>query len=83
MDDILIASESVDEGLEKLGRVFGVLKEEGLTLNLKKCRFLFETVEYLGMEIDCNGVRPGEAKIDAVRNRNRNGQRMFMRCVSF
>ncbi|KAK9751729.1 Reverse transcriptase (RNA-dependent DNA polymerase) [Popillia japonica] len=68
MDDILIASDSVDEGLEKLGGVFGVLKEEGLTLNLKKCRFLFETVEYLGMEIDCNGVRPGEAKINVVRN---------------
>lgn len=67
MDDILIASETVEEGLEKLDCVFRVLRQEGLTLNPRKCRFLFESVEYLGIEIDRDGVRPGRAKIDAVK----------------
>ncbi|KAK9712744.1 hypothetical protein QE152_g24736 [Popillia japonica] len=42
--------------------------KEGLTLNLKKCHFLQENVEYLGFELDAKGVRPGERKTEAVKN---------------
>ncbi|KAK9703421.1 Reverse transcriptase (RNA-dependent DNA polymerase) [Popillia japonica] len=68
MDDLLIPSVSVEDGLNKLKIVLDLLQKEGLTLNLKKCHFLQENVEYLGFEVDAKGVRPGERKTEAVKN---------------
>lgn len=68
LDDILIWSTTVDEHLEKLGIILNLLEEEGLTLNLAKCKFLSTSVSYLGYEITQEGVRPGEEKINSVKN---------------
>ncbi|XP_001810078.1 retrovirus-related Pol polyprotein from transposon 297 [Tribolium castaneum] len=66
MDDILIPSKTVGEGLEKLTLVLQTIRDLGLTLKLSKCRFLFTKLEYLGYEIDANGVRPGSRKVNAI-----------------
>lgn len=66
MDDIVIGSKSIPEGMEKLQQVLDLLKEANLTLNLKKCHFLKISIEYLGFEISGEGVRPGIRKTEAV-----------------
>ena len=40
LDDIIIFSETLDEHLDKLKKVFGRLREYNLKLKLKKCQFL-------------------------------------------
>lgn len=66
MDDIVLGSKSIGEGLEKLDQVLDLLQEANLTLNLKKCHFFKRNIEYLGFEISGEGVRPGSRKTEAV-----------------
>lgn len=65
-DDILIHARSWKELLEKLETVLQLLKDAGLTLNLKKCRFGMESVNYLGFEIGKGGLSPGKKTVSAI-----------------
>lgn len=68
LDDVIIPSRTVEEGIERLKRVLETFRAHGLTLKLEKCTFFKETIEYLGREISEEGVRPGQRKTDAVRD---------------
>lgn len=68
LDDIIIPSKSVGDGLEKLKLVLQSLREAGLTIKLEKCRFFMQKLEYLGFEISKNGIEPGRRKILAVEH---------------
>jgi hypothetical protein len=48
-DDILIYSKSLDEHIEYLCVVFGVLREARLFANLEKCIFCTDRVAFLAM----------------------------------
>ncbi|XP_033228956.1 uncharacterized protein LOC117180569 [Belonocnema kinseyi] len=66
MDDILIATETIEEGFKQLEIVLKALPANNLTLNLSKCKFFQSRIDYLGREISSEGVRPGKRKIDAI-----------------
>ncbi|XP_046972455.1 uncharacterized protein LOC124539202 [Vanessa cardui] len=68
MDDILIPSKDIEEGLKRLEEVLVLLKRGGLTLKLSKCHFFLETIDFLGYEVKSDGIRPGLRKIEAVAN---------------
>lgn len=67
LDDIVIPSKTVQDNMLQLEKIFKILQTEGLTLNCKKCFFLYSHINYLGFEIDKNGLKPGGAKIEAIR----------------
>lgn len=66
LDDIIIPSKSVEDGLIKLRLVLKSLQEAGLTIKLEKCRFFTKKIEYLGFEVSRAGIKPGKRKILAV-----------------
>lgn len=66
LDDLLSPAATVTEGLKKLRKIFGSLREAGLTLNLNKCSFFATSLDYLGFELSETGLRPGTKKIEAV-----------------
>ncbi|KAL5515638.1 hypothetical protein EMCRGX_G000833 [Ephydatia muelleri] len=66
-DDILVTGKEIDEHLKNLERVFGRLKEFGLRLRLTKCKFLKESVEYLGHVISRNGICTSPKKIEVIQ----------------
>jgi len=68
VDDFLIATESVEEHLKILSRVFELLVENKLELRIDKCKFLTTEIEYLGYIIKENTVKPLNSGISAVRN---------------
>lgn len=68
MDDLLIPSVTIEEGLKKLEVILGLLCDAGLTLKLSKCSFFDRTIEYLGYEVSAEGIKPSERKIIAVRD---------------
>lgn len=68
LDDIIIPSKRVEEGLERLKLVFQSLKEAGLTVRIEKCRFFMRRIDYLGFVISERGIEPGKVKILAVKN---------------
>ncbi|CAG9136407.1 unnamed protein product [Plutella xylostella] len=66
IDDVLIPSMTVQEGLETLSEVLEILTKAGFSINLKNCTFLSTEVEYLGRLISQGQVRPSPRKIEAL-----------------
>jgi len=68
MDDVLIPSRTVEDGLYNLETVLETFVNANLTLNLKKCNFLCTEIEYLGFQISEGSIAPSKRKIEAVMN---------------
>lgn len=66
IDDVLIMSNSIEEGLKVLREVLKTLSAAGFSVNLKKCTFLDTEVEYLGRLIGHGQVRPSPSKTDVL-----------------
>jgi hypothetical protein len=66
LDDILIPSATVGEGLEFLQLILKALKVAGFSLNISKCKFLQSSVKYLGREISSDRIRPDADKVRAL-----------------
>ena len=66
LDDILIASSTLEEHLIDLERVFTILNQNGLVVNRKKCVLGKAKVEFLGHEVDAQGIRPLKEKVEAI-----------------
>lgn len=67
MDDILLATGTWEEHKDLLRRVLRRLASRGLLLNLKKCKFGCEELDYLGYAVSAGGIRPSEGHIEAIR----------------
>ncbi|CAD7092789.1 unnamed protein product [Hermetia illucens] len=87
VDEIIIPSKNIKEGLEALDEFLGILAEIGMTLNIKKCTFLATEVSFLGHRITKEGLLPGEVKTDAIQKfptpSNRTEVRRFLGLTSF
>ncbi|CAH2228158.1 jg4831 [Pararge aegeria aegeria] len=68
LDDLYLISETVEENMNLLEEVLQIFKKNGLTLNLKKCHFFKNEIEFLGYKIRPGCVMPNEAKLEAVKN---------------
>lgn len=68
LDDILIATETIDEHFELLDIVLTIMAENALELRLDKCSFVQNQIIYLGYLINKNGIRPNPANIEAVED---------------
>ena len=55
MDDIIIFSKDHETHLKDVEEILSALRQEGLPLKLKNCKFFQDSVEYLG-----HVIRPGE-----------------------
>ena len=66
LDDILIASATREEHLQDLERVFTILNQNGLVVNRKKCVLGKSKIEFLGHEVDSQGIRPLKEKVEAI-----------------
>lgn len=66
IDDILVASSTLEVHYAHLRTVFERLKKAHLRLNLEKCTFAVEELEFLGYIINAQGIRPSTQKIEAI-----------------
>jgi len=62
LDDVIIFSANAEQHVKDVDRVLHRLREAGVTLNLEKCTWFSDEVEYLG-----HIVRPGQLH---VHNKN-------------
>lgn len=80
LDDVIIPSKTVAEGLYRINKFLQLPQKYGLTLRLDKCNFLQSEIIYLGHVVNGNGIKPGEHKISAIKNFNqRNRNPTFLR----
>jgi hypothetical protein len=66
LDDIIIASHTLEEHHEHLRQIFTILKENGLQINPVKCVFAAAAMEFLGHQVDQDGVRPLQRHVQAI-----------------
>ena len=71
MDDICIFSASWTEHLKHLRKIFQLMEDAGLTVNLKKCRLGRTSVTYLGHTIGAAGIRPSSQRPPSTNNKER------------
>lgn len=68
MNDILVATETVESHIDILKKVFTAMVSSKLELKLKKCVFLYKEVEYLGYKVLKERIQPTDRGIMAVQN---------------
>jgi len=66
MDDVLVASESKLQHEDHLRTVFERLDRFGLLLNVNKCIFGVEQIDFLGYSIGSTGTKPLPQKVQAI-----------------
>jgi hypothetical protein len=66
LDDIIIASHTLEEHHEHLRQIFTTLQENGLQINPAKCVFAAAAVEFLGHQVDQHSVRPLQRHVQAI-----------------
>ena len=67
-DDILIASSSIKEHLQTLSEVFSLAGKNHLRFRLDKCSFAQNEIEYLGYQVNKDGIQPSHAHNKAIEN---------------
>lgn len=68
IDDMLIASETIEQHFQTLKEVLETLVDNRLELQLSKCQFLKTRVEYLGYDVEFNRIQPSDRHIQSVRD---------------
>ena len=68
LDDLIVSSNSFEEHLRHIRRVFERLRKVGLKLKPKKCHFLQKKLEFLGHVVSESGIAPDEGKIEKIKN---------------
>ena len=67
LDDILIASETLDDHLHHIDLVLTALGRSGLKLNPQKCLFAQESVSCLGHQLSRDGIAPDPANLAKIK----------------
>lgn len=66
IDDLLITSQTFDEHVYHLNKLFSRLKERGLTLSLEKSLFFRDSVPFLGFVLSREGMMPDPGRLQAL-----------------
>lgn len=68
LDDIIIASSSVDQHLHDLSIIFKLLEQAGLVLSTEKSKFFQSSLLYLGHIISASGISPNPDKVAVIQS---------------
>jgi hypothetical protein len=68
IDDVITYGKTIEEGLEKLEKIFKCFQEFGITVNPDKCTFGLSEIEYVGHTINSEGMHFTREKLDSVVN---------------
>ena len=68
LDDILVASKSMEEHRVHLAQLFQRLQDYGLVLNPAKCVFAQPELKFLGHRVSAEGITPAADRVQAIRD---------------
>jgi hypothetical protein len=68
LDDLLIASQNMEDHRHQLREMLRRLQDNGLVLNVDKCQFTLPALEFLGHSVSTPGVAPLPSRVEAIRN---------------
>ena len=86
-DNIIIFSKTFPDHLLSIRKVLNRLKQHGLTAQPAKCKFAFQSIDYLGFAVSGSDILTQKAKIEALQNtdppQTKKQLRSFLGCASF
>jgi transposase InsO family protein len=65
-DDILVYTKDISQHMDNIREVLNHLRAANLKIGLKKCEFFRTQVEYLGMVMTTEGVKPSKRHLKSV-----------------
>lgn len=68
MDDVTLATDTISEHFDLLGRVLRRLAQFRLEIKIKKCQFCFTEIELLGFTVSNKGIRPNNSHLEAIKS---------------
>lgn len=68
IDDILLGTETIEEHINVLQKLFDILRKNKLSVQIKKCHFLKTKIDFLGYEVSAIGIKPSDRHVEAVKN---------------
>ena len=87
LDDIVVCGSSEEECYINTRKVLEQLNRKGFTLQQAKCQFIVTSIEYLGHEIDGNGLKPLTKHVEAIqgapRPRDTSSLKAYLGLLSF
>ena len=66
VDDVVIATPTLEDHIERLDEVFACMKRSGLKCKPSKCEILKDSIKYLGRMVDKHDIRPDTDAVEAV-----------------
>ena len=66
VDDVVIATPTLEDHIDRLDEVFGCMKRAGLKSKPSIREILRDSIKYLGRMVDRHGVRPDPEAVEAV-----------------
>ena len=67
IDDIVIATETVEDDMVRLREVFECLRESGFKMRVAKCDFMKSEIKYLGRVVSAEGIKPDPKAVAKLR----------------
>ena len=67
IDDIVIATETNEDHLERIREVFECLREAGFKMRAEKCDFMRTETKYLGRVVSAEGIKPDPAAVSKIQ----------------
>ena len=87
LDDILVASPSMDQHVRDVRAVLSRLAAAGLSINKDKCLFGASSVTFLGHHVSPDGIKPLPSKVDTILAFQRPATKVelqrFLGCINF
>ena len=82
IDDIVIATETVEDHMARLREIFECLREAGFKMRVAKCDFMKSEINYLGRVVSAEGVKPDPKAVAKLRDweipRNKTEMQSFL-----
>ena len=66
MDDIIISGTSFEELVERAEEVMSTLEKYGLKLNVNKCFWAHQELDYLGHTVSAAGIKPKQSNVQKI-----------------
>ena len=66
VDDVVIATLTLENHIDWLDESFGCMKRAGLKCKPSKCEIIRDSIKYLGGMVDRHSVKPDPEAIEAV-----------------
>ena len=68
IDDIVIATETLEDNMDRLREVFQCLREAGFKMRVSKCDFMRTEFKYLGRVVSADGIQLDPKDVSKLRD---------------